>query len=583
MAIIGFYITDQLEKIQLDSITHSMKGHMSSILASSTILQEEDWESNSEEIRDLIENNVQIGYDENLYIILNNDRRTIIGSSVKSTVGMSAYESRRINNLLVLESNKGEIVEIIPPENYDGIEGKVKHMAYPVKNGQGDIIGIIYLTYNLDSVYEIIDNTTIMMTRATIYALLVTVIIGFFLARSITKPIKDVTKKVREMSKGNFDQNVEVMSNDEIGQLAMMFNFLTKELKKNISQVYQEKSKMETTFNYMADGVITFDLGGKVIHANPVAKVILEIDNENEIDGDELLSEIDYQLSIGNLKEYNYTGNTMVNINDYIYNINYAPFKNEMNEIGGVIFVIQDITEQQKLENMRKEFVANVSHELKTPITTIKSYAETLLEGALEDKETSESFLKVINSESDRMSRLVKDLLRLSRIEYNQADWNKIHINPCEILQEIVKKLKMMADEKGQSLDYIPFNNSLQVLFDKDGLEQVFQNIIGNAIKYTPEKGNISVRCEALGDKVIITIKDNGIGISKEHYERIFERFYRVDKARSRDLGGTGLGLAIAKHIAEAHGAEIEVESEVDKGTEFRVIIPIVYRGDENA
>ena len=580
MSIVGFFITDQLEKIQLESITQSMRSHVFSILASSTLLQDDNWADNKDEIFELIDKNVQIGYDENLYIVLNTDEKPIIGSTVSSVVSLSAYETRRINNLLILEAMRGEMAETIPIESFDGTDSKVKHMAYPVKNENGNIEGIIYLTYRLDSVYETMDNTTKMLTRATLLALAITIVLGFFLAKSITGPIKDLTMKAKEMSKGDFEQVVEVKSNDELGQLAMMFNYLTKELKKNISQVYQEKSKMETTFNYMADGVITFDLDGNIIYANPVAKKIMDIDDEKIINGDQLLSEIDYQLSFAFLKENNYTNNVIVNIDDYIYKINYAPFKNEIEEVGGVIFVIQDITEQQKLENMRKEFVANVSHELKTPITTIKSYTETLLEGALDNQETAKYFLNVINNESDRMSRLVSDLLRLSRMEYNQADWNKIYLNPCELLAETLDKLKLRWEAKKQKLEYKGCKDDVTVLFDKDGLEQIYQNIIGNAIKYTPEEGVINITCDFIDNYFVIKIKDNGIGIPEEFRERIFERFYRIDKARSRDFGGTGLGLAIVKHIAEAHDSKIEVDSTPNDGTEFRIVIPAITRGE---
>jgi two-component system sensor histidine kinase VicK len=582
MAMVGFFITDQLEKIQLDSITESMKSHISSILASASLLQGDEWTENSQSIDELIANNVQIGYDESLYIILNDSAKTIIASSVGSTTGDSAYESRRIDNLLVLDSLKGDIVETIPLQDYDQTSSRVKHMAYPVKSKDGSIEGIIYLTYQLNSVYETINETTIMLTRATMLALFVTVIFGFFLAKSITGPIKDVTKKAREMSQGNFDQIVDVKSNDEIGQLAMMFNFLTKELKKNISSLHQEKSKMETTFNYMADGVITFDLEGRIIHANPVAREILEIDDEKETDGETILRNIDYQLTNEVLKDHDFLGSSIINIDDMIYNINYAPFKNEMEEIGGVIFVMQDITEQQRLDDMRKEFVANVSHELKTPITTVKSYTETLLGGALDDREITESFLNVILNESDRMDRLVKDLLRLSRMEFKQAKWNKVPLNPCSVLEETVEKLKNRADDKNQNLVYNCGIEEFKVMFDKDGLEQIYQNIIGNAIKYTPENGEVLIGCQREEDYIVVEIVDNGIGIPEEDIKRIFERFYRVDKARSREMGGTGLGLAITRHIAEAHHTIIEVDSTMDNGTKFRIVMPLAIRGDSN-
>ncbi|MBV1758597.1 MAG: cell wall metabolism sensor histidine kinase WalK, partial [Dethiosulfatibacter sp.] len=223
MSIVGFFITDQLEKIQLESITQSMRSHVFSILASSTLLQDDDWAGNKEEIFELVDKNVQIGYDENLYIVLNTDEKPIIGSTVSSVVSLSAYETRRINNLLILEAMRGELAETIPIESFDGTESRVKHMAYPVKNENGNIEGIIYLTYRLDSVYETMDNTTKMLTRATLLALAITIVLGFFLAKSITGPIKDLTMKAKEMSKGDFEQVVAVKSNDELGQLAMMF------------------------------------------------------------------------------------------------------------------------------------------------------------------------------------------------------------------------------------------------------------------------------------------------------------------------------------------------------------------------
>ena len=584
MAIVGFFIIDNLERIQLDSITKSMKSHITSIIASSSYLQEDNWRDYQEEIKTSVRENIQIGYNENLYIILNNYELEIIGSTIDNVVDKNPYDVKRINNFLLEEALIGEISETIPPEEYDGIQNKVKHMAYPVKNQQGDITGIIYLTYSLESVYETVDNSKIMLTRATMLALFITIIIGFFIATSITKPIKDVTLKAKEMSKGNFDQFVEVKSTDEIGQLGMMFNYLTKELKSRISELSQEKSKIETTFNYMADGVITIDLEGKVIHANPVSKKILNIYDGNKDIGNKVISNLSKDLSLDNIEKNSWIGDKKVEVRGSIYNINYAPYKNDKNEVGGVIYVMQDITEQQKLEEMRKEFIANVSHELKTPITTIKSYSETLLAGALENKETTKEFISIIDSETERMSRLVKDLLKLSRIEYNQETWKKTLINPGEILDSVYRKLRIRANEKKQKVN-INIDKSIEkVLFDKEGLEQILQNIIANSIKYTKERGKIDITCYNNRGNVVISVKDDGIGIPQEDMSRIFERFYRVDKARSRDMGGTGLGLAIAKHIADDHNSKIEIKSEINSGTQVKILIPSAYKdsGDEN-
>jgi two-component system sensor histidine kinase VicK len=582
MAIVGFFIIDNLEKVQLNNITKSMKSHISSIIASSSYLQSDNWKDNIDEIQNSVRENIQIGYNENLYVILNDEEMSIIGSTIDNLVNQNPYDVKRINNFLIEEALEGDIAEVIPPEEYDGIQAKVKHMAYPVKNSEGSIVGIIYLTYSLESVYETVENTKTMLTRATLLALLITVIIGFFIATSITRPIKDVTLKAKEMSKGNFDQSVDVKSTDEIGQLGMMFNYLTKELKSTISEVYQEKSKIETTFNYMADGVITIDLDGKIIHANPVSKSLLNLEIKEEKDGNQIMKELSEELSLENIEKNAWIGDKKIEIEGNIYNVNFAPYKNDKGKIGGVIFVMQDITEQQKLENMRNEFLANVSHELKTPITTIKSYSETLLAGALEDRETTRDFIEIIDSETERMSRLVQDLLKLSRIEYNQEKWNKKLINPKNVVENVSKKLSIRAKEKNQKLLLNIEKKINDIRFDEEGLEQILQNIIGNSIKYTKKGGSIEVSIYNEDTNVIISIKDEGIGIPKEDMKRIFERFYRVDKARSRDMGGTGLGLAIAKHIAEDHNSEIEIKSKFNVGTQVRIIIPAVLedRGD---
>ncbi len=573
MSIVGFFITTQLENIQLEMTSKSMKTHITSIIASSISLQSENWEENISNIEESISSKVQIGYNENVYIILNNKEKTIIASSVKDSINVSAYNSRQIKNSLLYKSLEGSVEEINLAEN-DGIQEKIKHMSYPVKDSKGNIKGIVYLTNRLDYVYETVNESKLMLTKATMIALLITIVLGFIIANGITGPIKDLTLKAKKMSKGNFEQYVDVKSSDEIGQLGSMFNYLTKELKKYISELHREKSKVETTLNYMADGVLTVDLNGNIIHANPVARNILMMSDDNK-KYDDLLDKVDLNLSIDNIKDNNWEGTNIFKVDKDTYQINYAPFKDDKNEIGGVILVIQDITEQYKLEKMRKEFVANVSHELKTPITTIKSYAETLLEGALENREITEDFLNVINSESDRMARLVRDLLKLSRLDYEQTKWNKVELDANLVMKDICKKLKLSAESKKIDLRFnieekLPF-----VLFDKDGLEQIILNVLSNAIKYTSEEGHIDIRTYTEQSNVIISVKDSGIGIPKEDINRIFERFYRVDKARSREMGGTGLGLSIAKYIAEAHNTKLEIESVVNVGTEIRIIIPI--------
>jgi two-component system sensor histidine kinase VicK len=445
-------------------------------------------------------------------------------------------------------------------------------MSYPI-NQDGDIRGYIYLKTNIDYIYDTVDKSKEIMTQATVMALTLTILLGLILSRSITGPIKDLTVKAKQMSEGNFDQKVEVKSNDEIGQLGKMFNFLIDELKISISRLHQEKSKMETTFKYMADGVLTVDIKGNIIHANPVARNITSLNNEYE-NFDTVMLNISENITLEEIEKKHYHGTNILQKNGETYKIDYAPFMDNQNEIGGVILVFKNVTEQYKIEKMQKEFVANVSHELKTPITTIKSYTETLLDGAMSEPNVAEEFLKVINSESDRMSRLVSDLLRLSRMEYEQTKWIRERINVKEAVNDTCNKLRMHAKNKDISIHTDDIPNDMYVLFDKDGFEQIILNIVGNAVKYTPNQGNVWVDVKRENKDILISIRDDGIGIPKEDKKRIFDRFYRVDKARTREMGGTGLGLSIAKHIAEAHNSNIIVSDEVQKGTEICIIIP---------
>ncbi|HAQ41262.1 MAG TPA: PAS domain-containing sensor histidine kinase [Clostridiales bacterium] len=577
MSIVGIYIVNQLEDIQLEVNRSNMETRIKSILASSDALKAENWSENIEEIQENIKS-IQIGYNEDLYVILNDDQKTVIAGSAEDIINRSAFNASQINNYILTKSLSGNVKFIAPLDQFPDPSREEKktptlyHMSYPV-NTNGNIKGYIYLSNNIDYIYNTVNKSKEIMTQATIMALTLTIFLGLVLSSSITGPIKELTAKAKQMSQGDFDQKVNVKSNDEIGQLGAMFNFLIDELKRYMSTLQQEKSKMETTFKYMADGVLTVDTAGNIIHANPVAKNLLSLTSEEE-KYDDVVKKINESMVLANLKLKKYHGTEILEQNGETYNVDYAPFKNNQNEIGGVIIVLKNITEQYKIDKLQKEFVANVSHELKTPITTIKSYTETLLDGALEERQTAEDFLNVINSESDRMSRMVSDLLKLSRMDYEQTKWKKEDINLNEIISQIAKKLSIQAKNKNISMRIAPIQPDISVFFDRDGFEQILLNIAGNAVKYTPENGNIWINVHKENGKINISVKDDGIGIPKEDQARVFERFYRVDKARSRELGGTGLGLSIAKQIAEAHGSTLNVNSEVNKGTEVIITIP---------
>lgn len=582
MVIVGVFIVEKFQENLENQITENMEIRIKTLLQISSEIHEDDWTKVRDEIKQTV-GDLPIDASEKLYIIYNSempDMPEIIAANGSndfnddSIIGKNAYEHRTLKEDIIYNALKGQKVTRNDKTNM------IKHLAYPVENEVGQVKGIIYVTSELKDMYNTLNDAKGILTKATVLALFITVFLGFFIANSITGPIKDVTVKAASMAKGNFDQVVEVKSNDEIGQLASMFNYLTLKLKKTMSEVYREKSKLDTIFTYMADGVIAVNIKGDIIHANPIAMKMLNLTQEdiNTKNHDELFVNYNAKLTLNYIQRANrWKGSHLLEIDSSVYKAKFASFRNKNNEIGGLIIVLQDVTEQQKLENMRKEFVANVSHELKTPITTIKSYTETLIDNGLDNEELSYQFLNVINGECDRMDRIVRDLLQLSNLDYKQTKWNKVSLSVEDLLRDSFFKMKISADEKLQSLNLTIKEQIPNIVVDKDRLEQVVLNVISNAIKYTPKSGKIDVFAEVDNDSVIITVKDNGLGIPENDIDRIFERFYRVDKARSRELGGTGLGLSIAKQIIEHHGGTIEIRSKYKVGTEVDIILPVQF------
>lgn len=580
MVIVGMFIIGKLKIQQIDNITDNMEKHIETIIESSSYFLEDDWLSVQEEIQQAL-NEWRPGSNQVLYVIYNyNEIPTIIASTSKQIdriVEQNALSSKLLDPTLIVRAyeDRKKASDNVEEANE---KTSANHIAYPVLTDVGKVKGVIYMTSDLQDVYTTVNESKKILTNATVIALLVTVLLGYLIASSITEPIRDVTKKAEEMAMGNFDQFVEIKSEDEIGQLASMFNHLTLKLKDTIQEIDLERSKLDTIFSYMAEGVLAIDTNGYIIHANPISMEILKI-KEEDLSLYDPMSKIIYPLESINLKDINYNdedtleGDETLEIDQQVYKVKYAPFKNEKNNIGGLIIVFQNMTNEHKLDNMRKEFVANVSHELKTPITTIKSYTETLMDTKVEE-EINKKFLTVINNECDRMSRLVRDLLQLSNLDYKKVNWKKEEVSVNKLLNEILLKLEFAFKEKEHDLVVDIEDELPNIVIDKDGIEQVILNIISNAIKYTESKGKIEVVSKCFNGFVNIIINDNGIGIPDEDQKRIFERFYRVEKGRSRDLGGTGLGLSIAKQIIEAHNGEILLKSYFNVGTTVEIKIP---------
>ncbi len=435
---------------------------------------------------------------------------------------------------------------------------------------------VFYFTYDKDAWEDILMRFNNLIFTSAVIAVFLSLFLGYLLSKTITSPIINVMHKAEKIAEGDFDAQLAVKSEDEIGNLTKTFNYMATELKNTLAEISSEKNKVVTILNYMADGVMAYDLKGVAIHVNPAAKKLLGSSIEDR-PFQEFADTVGLDVKIENIvyldqlpvREFDAV------INDLFVKIYFAVFTDTNRKPEGIIVVLHDITEQQKLDNMRREFVANVSHELRTPITSIKSYTETLLDGAAEDSGTTERFLSVINSEADRMTRLVKDLLQLSRLDNQQMSWNMEEVCLKTTVKEITERMQLAAEQKNQRLECFVIGDIPDIRADRDRLEQVVVNLISNALKYTPEGGQITVYLGRIYNDIYVKVTDTGIGIPDEALPRIFERFYRVDKARSRDMGGTGLGLSIAKEIVQAHGGTIGITSEIGKGTEVTVRLPV--------
>ncbi len=443
---------------------------------------------------------------------------------------------------------------------------------------------IIYVVDSKNEMTDVIKNLLTMVLQSLLLGVLIATLLGIFLSRTISKPISTLTKHAEKLAQGEFETVHTVKENDEIGILSNTFKYMSEALATSVNDLAIEKNKLETVMQYMADGIIAFDSEGKSIVINPAAKKLLNIEEESEINFDDYFTQFFDDLYIGDFiyLDNNKIEERTINHNNLALKLTMSSFKLEGDLSHGVMVVIQDITKQEGIENSRREFVANVSHELKTPITTIKTYIETIMENEL-DRETQVSFLEVVNKESDRMTRLIGDLLTLSKLDSKIILSNRDYFDAPTLINDIINNMKIEAEKHGHKLLYHQMNDIPPLFMDRDRLEQILINIISNSIKYTPENGQVDVFVRSMYGNIYIKIKDNGIGIPEKDLARIFERFYRVDKARSREQGGTGLGLAISKEMINAFGGEIYIDSKQNEGTEVCIVLPLDGKRVETA
>ncbi|MBR6501244.1 MAG: PAS domain S-box protein [Firmicutes bacterium] len=577
MVVVSVFITNSLETYQMNSLRDKLTSTVEKGSFLNTLSEYDDLLNHQEDIQKTIIDTWEFGFSEELSIVDNHF--TIVASTNENITGENAAEVLN-TSVLTTAIIGGEMAEA------DGmLSGNipVKHLVYPFGGEDGgQCKGAVYIRADLSDIYDFSSESKFIFIYAMILALLITAVLGVLTSKSITDPINNVTEQAERMSYGDFSRGVVVKSEDEIGRLAEMFNVLREKLDLTLSEMSNEKSKLETILKYMADGLLAVDLNGAIIHINPAATQMLDLLPEDivDFDYDQIMAKCGKHLTMETLLEGSKSGGAQetFDFKGSVFAMRYDRFKDENGQDKGVIIVIQDITERQKLENMQTDFVANVSHELKTPLTTIKSYTETLLDGAMEDPEITASFLGIVDTEADRMNRLVKDLLQLSRLDHQRERWSMKETNLVNILNTAIPKVALTARQKEQHLNVL-YNEEavIPVNVDRDRIEQVVLNVLSNAIKYTNEGGRIDIDVLESGNYVKVIVSDNGIGISEADIPRVFERFYRVDKARSRAMGGTGLGLPISKQIVEEHHGTLTIESQEGKGTNVTMTLPLSF------
>ncbi len=515
------------------------------------------------------------------------------------------YYSQQMNLRITIISSNGDVLSDSGTDTELSNHSDRSEIREALKNGIGfstrysETMGTYYLYYAQNIKYNSNDivlrismplleiqalKTEILNSsmNGIMLGLFLAIIFAFLFSKIFSSPIKELTIAVEDVARGNYDKKIYVNSHDEVGKLTTAFNLMSRELKYTIIQLKDRNIKLESILNSITNGVIAVDIDYNIMLLNPLSYKLLGINKTNKPFYEVIRSSKIFNLieeSIANVQcvveELNYVNGT-----EKILKIYANPIINSEDKILGTVLLIEDVTQIRKLERMRSDFVSNVTHELKTPLTSIKGFVDTLKNGAINDPVVTTRFLDIIDIEADRLYNLIQEILLLSEIESRDKDINITKVSIYIIVDNVKKILQPLADKKEILLNFIIEPGMIDLLCNKERIAQILINLIENAIKYT-EKGEVNVDFYNSSNILTITVKDTGIGIPKESIERIFERFYRVDKGRSRKVGGTGLGLSIVKHIVILYKGKIEVESELGKGSAFKVTLPIFYKNQE--
>jgi len=456
--------------------------------------------------------------------------------------------------------------------------GEYLDYALFIKNGSNPQDGyIFYVRDDKAEFHQMVNEIIISMLWGLLAGLLLALLAGLYLTYITMKPLRQLSRRAENFSKGNFEPSLEKVPAGEMGELVKTFNQMGSVMNHNLTQINAEKHKIEAILAHINNGIIAFDTEQNILHINPAAKRMLQIDNPEEVRFDALFESLDAGVCMA---EFLYLDRSKTEARDLLVGTNhikayFVPFQLDATRMAGVVCVFEDVTEQFTLEAARQKFVAEVSHELKTPLTTIRTYTETLLNGYLDDKRTATTLLNTVQNETDKMTALVQNLLILNRFDMQRVQQEKEFFSVDDMLRGLVTVFSLEAEKKGISISYNRTTELPDLYADQGQIERAFKNIISNSIKYSSGGDKIQIFAGSLYDnKLYVKVEDTGKGIPKSDLAHVFERFYRVDKARSRERGGTGLGLAITKEIIESHGGTIEIESEFGKFTRVTVNLP---------
>ena len=590
LQIIGAYFIKQLESEMLASFDEQVSVQMSFLEESARPILDDDNLDNQEKADRL--NTIFHRFNSNNILesqILDRNGFLVASSSPNSQAHLGQRVTREDIDQ-TLYNNTASSREIYDTEQ----NIRVKQYVAPIlsSDSSGQLVGVLNLRVNIESVYRQIQNIIIIYLTSSAVSLLFTIVLAFLISTGITRPLKAMKDQAEKIADGDFNGQVQVYSDDEIGNLAESINYLSVRVKEAQESTESERQRLDSVLKHMTDGVMATDRRGRIILTNRKALDFISA-SEEEVMGHSIMEVLKLQDRYTFRKLFDSNDEILIDMStpdqESVIKGEYSIIQRDSGFISGLVWVLTDVTEREKIECDRRQFVSNVSHELRTPLTSVRSYSEALADGAIADQDLAVEFLGVIQNETDRMIRMIGDLLHLSNMDSGKEQLNFELVSFTALVSHVLDRFDMMM-QSGQFGTDRSFTivreltgDDYFVEIDQDRMTQVIDNIINNAIKYSPDGGTITVRLMSTHNEVTLSVQDQGLGVPQKSIPHLFDRFYRVDKARSRAQGGTGLGLAIAKEVIEMHHGRIWVNSIENKGSTFFVSLPYVefYGEDE--